>query len=61
MQPTLSMDSQGVFLEYESEATWPVVRLKWQDYPPEAFVRFFAMLTDKRVEISRLRFTEREA
>jgi len=63
--PSISLDSQGAQLEYEGEATWPIVRLKWKDYP-EAFAKFLKMLTEERdpegtifsrVEITRLRIT----
>ena len=53
MQPTIDLSAYGAFLEYESEATWPVVRLKWQDYP-EAFASFLRQLTKDSEEISRI-------
>lgn len=59
LQPTIILDSAGATLEYESEATWPKVRLKWTDYP-DAFIRFLRALTVdingiSRVDISSLK------
>lgn len=56
MQPTIDLSAYGAVLEYESEMTRPVVRLKWQDYP-DAFARFLRLLTEDDKKISRVDIT----
>jgi hypothetical protein len=53
LQPTIDLTCKDAIFEWDGEATWPVFRLKWPDYP-DAFADFIRSITKDNSEISRV-------